>query len=207
MMLMAITGVAFLLLNVDRWLAAATLNTSAFAAYSFAWTLPLVAQQAQQIINTSVFPTMARSFVSGNARSAFRICAASSLLILMGGAISILPGFWVLKYCVHHWFPKYVDAIVIMPLFFGVAILRVSDYWSSFLLVARREGSLLLANIATLITGLLVWDLFIYSRATAPLQPADVALLPVILSALSYATVTGCALVVRLGQGGAQIRS
>jgi O-antigen/teichoic acid export membrane protein len=201
MTLMAITGVAFLLVNLDRWLAAARLSALEFAAYSFAWTVLMLAQSAQQIINTSIYPMMCRRFASNEPRRAFRVCMASSLFVLFAGGIAALPAYVVLKYCVYNWFPKYAGAVVVVPLFLAVAVLRVSDFWSSFVLAAGRENVLLFANTASVITGILLWSLWIYFPTGKALQPTDAALLALILSILSYTTVVGCAWATRLGQG------
>jgi O-antigen/teichoic acid export membrane protein len=201
MIMMAITGVAFLLLNLDRWIAAARLSTREFAAYSFAWTVPMLAQSVQAIINTSIYPMMCRRFAGGEPRRAFRVCVATSLFVLIAGTVGALPAFIVLKYCVYNWFPKYAGAVVIVPLFLAVAVLRVSDFWSSFLLATGREGILLLANTAAVIAGVLLWGLWIYVRVATPLQPADAALLALILTTLSYAIFMGCAWKARMGQG------
>ncbi|HTD90508.1 MAG TPA: hypothetical protein VK663_07585 [Burkholderiales bacterium] len=201
MILMAITGVGFLVVNLDRWLAAARLSALEFAAYSFAWTVLMLAQSAQQIINTSIYPMMCRRFASDEPRRAFRVCVASSLCVLFAGAVSALPAYLVLKYCVYTWFPKYTGAVVIVPLFLVVGVLRVSDFWSSFVLAAGHESTLLLANIVATIAGVLMWSLWINASGAKPLVPTDVALLALILSTLSYAIVIGCAWVARRSQG------
>lgn len=193
MMLLAITGLAFFLVNVDRWVAAAALSTSEFAAYSFAWTVPMLAQSAQQILNTSIFPTMARRFASGEARAAFRLCNTSSLLVLIGGAICSMPAFVVLRHCVYAWYPKYATAVVIIPIFMTVAVLRVSEFWTSFLIAVNRERLLMFANIGVGIAGLALWGLWIHAGTARGLRVPDVAVLALILSAMNYMTTMGCA--------------
>jgi O-antigen/teichoic acid export membrane protein len=200
MMLLAITGVAFLLSNIDRWIAAAELGTGQFAAYSFAWTVPMLAQSAQQILNTSIFPTMARRFASGQAAAAFRVCRITSLVVLIGGVLSSLPAFFVLRYFVDTWYPKYSTAVVIIPIFVAVAVLRVSEFWTSFLIAVNRERLLMFANVSVGVAGLALWGLWIHGDTSTALRAFDVAMLALILSALNYIATMGCAWMARRDQ-------
>lgn len=201
MTLMAITGVAFLLTNLDRWTAAARLTARDFAAYSFAWTILMLAQSVQAIINTSIYPMMCRRFASGEPRRAFRVCVASSLFVLTAGAASSLPAYLAIKYCVYGWFPKYTGAVAVVPIFLAVAVLRVSDFWSSFLLAAGREGILLIVNIASMAAGVVLWGLWIYCPATTQLRLLDAALLALVLCIVNYAFVLSCAWKTRMDAG------
>jgi O-antigen/teichoic acid export membrane protein len=205
--LMAITGIAFLLVSLDRWTAAAALTARDFAAYSFAWTVPSLAQGVQQILNTTIYPTMVRRFAASGPASAFRVCVAGSVLVLAGGAVGALPLFYVLKYCVVTWYPKYEAALSLVPVFMAVAVLRVADYWSSFLLAIGREGILLGANLLALVAGVLVWTLWVYLPLPGPLQPMQAALLALCLSGVSYAVAMGCAWTVRLHRVRARVYS
>jgi O-antigen/teichoic acid export membrane protein len=193
MTLLAITGVAFLLSNIDRWIAAAGLGIGEFAAYSFAWTVPMLAQSAQQILNTLVFPTMARRFASGQEGAAFRVCSISSLVVLIGGVLCSLPAFFVLRYSVEAWYPKYATAIAIIPIFVAVAVLRVSDFWTSFLIAVNRERLLVFANVGAGIAGLVLWSFWIHPGTATALRAPDVAVLALILSAINYMVTMGCA--------------
>jgi O-antigen/teichoic acid export membrane protein len=200
MMLLAITGVAFLLSNIDRWIAAAALSTGQFAAYSFACTVPMLAQSVHQILNTSIFPTMARRFASGQALAAFRVCSISSLVVLIGSLFCSLPAVFVLRYSVDAWYPKYTTAIVIIPIFVAVTVLRVSEFWTSFLIAVNRERLLMLTNLGVGIAGLALWILWIHGGTATTLRAPDVAVLALILSAINYLATMGCAWKVRRDQ-------
>lgn len=91
--LLAVASFSFFVTNADRWLAAQQLPVSAFAQYSFAWTVLMVAQSAQGVINASLFPLLARCFamrggycVQHNTQGfAFSLCRwCVSVLALMG---------------------------------------------------------------------------------------------------------------------------
>jgi hypothetical protein len=104
-----------------------------------------------------------------------------------------LPVSFVLRYSVDAWYPKYATAVVIIPIFVAVAVLRVSDFWTSFLIAVNREYLLMFANIAAGIAGLAVWRLWIHLGSATALRATDVAMLALVLSAINYIVTVGCA--------------
>lgn len=180
--LAAVGTVSFALLNIDRWVAAVRLDVGAFAGYSFAWIVLMMAQSVQAVINASMYPVLARRFASEGTRGAFRACKALSLFMLILGGICAIPSWYVLDFGIRRWFPTYSSVIGLLPIFLAVAVLRVSDFWSSYLLIIGREAVLLVFNIAAVAVGLVVWACLTRLWASRVLLPADVAVLALILT-------------------------
>jgi O-antigen/teichoic acid export membrane protein len=146
--LLALSIVGFLLTNVDRWIAAQSLDVQEFAHYAFAWMVLMVGQSAQTLINASVFPMLARRQAAVGLPRAYSVAARISLAGLAVAGLGALPLWWLLDYVVVHAFPAYQDARPLIGLFIAAAVLRVSDFWSSLLVIAGREAALLAANLA-----------------------------------------------------------
>ena len=186
--LLLVASLGFLVINADRWLAAQWLTTAAFAQYAFAWTLLMVAQSVQVVINASLYPMLARRYASGGRAAAFRIGAGASLGLLAAGIAASLPLWALLDYAITHWFPAYADARTLLPIFLVVAVLRVSDFWSSFMVVAGREAWLLVLNLSSVILSTAFWWLMTQpSRAT--LSTEQVAMLALLLATSGYGAV------------------
>jgi O-antigen/teichoic acid export membrane protein len=191
--LMAVMGVSFILQNADRWVAADQLGAERFAHYSFAWIVLMIAQSVQVVLNASLYPTLARRFARGGRLEAFRACVLASLGMLILGAICTAPLWFAFDIGVRRWFPIYQDAMYLLPWFLIVAVVRVSDYWSSYLLIVGREAQLLAINVASAVAGISAWAALIRPWQRSELQPYDVALLAVVLTIVSYGGAVGLA--------------
>jgi O-antigen/teichoic acid export membrane protein len=189
--LMAVMGVTFILLNADRWVAADRLGAARFAQYSFAWIVLMIAQSVQAIINASLYPMLARKFASGGRVAAFRACVLASVGMLMVGAICAAPLWFALGFAIPRWFPVYQDALYLLPWFLIVAVVRVSDFWSSYLLIVGREAPLLATRVASAVAGIAAWAALIRPWQRSELQSYDVALLAVVLTLVSYGCAVG----------------
>lgn len=155
--MMLIMVIGFGLLNADRWVASDRLDVEGFAHYSFAWIVLSIAQSAQAVVNASVYPLLARRFAEHGCRVAFGVCLRVSTAILIVGAVTAVPLYLILDYGIDRWYPRYGDARALIPLFLAIAVLRVSDFWTSFLLIAGLEAQLLKLNICAMAFGLLGW--------------------------------------------------
>ena len=186
--LLAVAAIGFLLMNIDRWVAVRLLQPIAFANYAFAWTVLMVAQSLQSVINTSIYPMLARRFASAGPAASFRIAARASIALLLACAITFWPAYWLLNVVVMRWFPAYAESGSIFGLFMFVAALRISDFWSSHLVIVGREKRLLLVTFAV---GAIVFGGWVYVFVFAPgvhgiTGMADVAWLAVALTVIGY---------------------
>ncbi len=186
--LMAIGGVSFFVTNVDRWVAVNRLSAKEFGTYSFAWIVLLIAQAVQLVVNASAYPLIARRFAVGGHRAAFLACAGLSGAALAVGMIVVVPAGAVLTYAVPHWFPMYADALIVLPIFLLVALLRVSDFWTSYLVITGRETQLLTLNCVVGFCGAAIWGVLVNWQLSR-LHPRQVALLALTLTSLSYLSV------------------
>jgi O-antigen/teichoic acid export membrane protein len=141
---------SFLTSAADRWLAATSLDLQQFGYYAFAWTSIAAAQTFQFLINASLFPLIGRRYWAKSARDAFRLTAALSLGLAGGGALAAAASAPFVGMVVARFFPHQAGAVALIEPLLIAAVLRVADFWSSFLLVVRRETLLLKLQIAVL---------------------------------------------------------
>lgn len=155
--LFSVSLVTFVLMNADRWLAASLMDAQQFAQYAFAWLVLMIAQSLQAIINAAAYTTVARRFAMGGRMLAFRLSAKASLVMLLGGGLLAIPVWLLLRAIIDYWYPDYGAAQVLLPLFLGIAVLRSSDFWTSYLLIIGRETRLLWLNLAASLVGAIFW--------------------------------------------------
>lgn len=185
--LLNVTIVSFALINADRWVAAELLSVAQFAQYSFAWVVLMVAQSAQAVINAVVFPMLARRFGAQGRRAAFSLSARASCAALASGAIAAVPLGLGLEALVARWFAEYLMAMQLLPLLLTVAVLRVADFWTSYLMVVGLEARLLRVTLFAGALSVIVWLAFVRPWAGGSVELRDVAVLAVALAATSFA--------------------
>lgn len=155
--LLAVMMVMWLVQNADRWVAERSLDIAGFACYAFASNAILVASQAQMMINAALFPKLARTYAAAGTRPAFRSAAGISAALAAAGLVAA-PAAWACwDLAVSRWYPQYAASTAIAPLLIAVGVLRVSDYWSSFLLIVGAETKLLRATAFTAIGAAGTW--------------------------------------------------
>jgi O-antigen/teichoic acid export membrane protein len=183
---LSVSMMAFVMLYVDRWIAAEVLNPRLFALYAFAWTVLMVAQSLQMIVNASVYPLIARRFASHGAGTAFNISLRMSVLALVAGSVLAVPVWWLFDLCVRRWLSAYAPAGELIALFVAVAILRVSDFWTSFLMIVGLEARLLALNISVAAGASVIWILWAQPWQVAQLTPWDIGLFAALLTFGGY---------------------
>lgn len=190
--LLAVASFGFLASNADRWFAAQQLTVSAFAQYSFAWTVLMVAQSLQVVVNAFLFPLLARCFAIRGGGIAYLTTVKASLSLLGFGTLMAVPLWVLLDYFIGRWFVAYQDASSLLPVFLVIAVLRLSDFWSSYLLVIGHETRLLALNVLSASLAIVIWLLSIRVDPNL-IQIKQVALLALLLATISYAVVAWAA--------------
>ena len=185
--LMIVSVVFFLVFNLDRWIAADRLGAIGFAHYAFAWIVLSAAQSAQGVVNAAVYPMLARRMARAGQASARRFCATLSVGVFFAGLVSIFPSWLVANHLVARWFPQYGDTGPLLLVFLCIAVFRVSDFWSSYLIVVGREWALLVWNLALSVVAIVLWIGQLLVRGTSRLEALDVATLAAGLAVCCYA--------------------
>lgn len=185
--LLAVMALSFVIVNVDRWVGAWVLDTDGFAQYAFAWIVLMVAQSTQVVINASLYPRLAQRFALAGAPAAFALARRASLSLLVFGAALAVPAWFAFRIVVECCFSTYGAAVSVLPLFLLVGVLRISEFWSSYLIVGGHERQLFLVNLTLLACGGLLWWLWFAQDARSDLL--DVAVLPALLATVGYATI------------------
>jgi hypothetical protein len=169
----------------------------AFAQFAFAGVLVLMAQSAQGMVNASVYPMLARRFALHGPEAAFRLCSRVSIAVLAAGVLLAWPGHVLATLAIERWFPAYRPAIGLLALLLAAALLRVSDFWSSFLMICGHERRLLRINIAVCVGGCLAW--LAAESASGGFHPTAAAFcrLTLLLAAASYLATATAAFALR----------
>jgi O-antigen/teichoic acid export membrane protein len=190
--MLGVTVVNFVLLNIDRWAGAAWLRPVDFAQFAFAGVLLLVAQSAQGMVNAAAYPMIARRYALHGPGAAFRLCSRTSLAALTTAVVLAWPGYHAGVWAIARWYPAYVPAVPLLNLLLAAAMLRVSDFWSSFLMICGHERVLLGTNVAVCALGFAVWFALESAGGGFAATPAAICRLTLLLAVASY-TVTAFA--------------
>jgi O-antigen/teichoic acid export membrane protein len=177
--------VAFVSSNLDRWIAAEHLERTAFGQYAFAWLTLVAAQSAQALLNSGLLPLLARRRAQSLEASAFRLTRLLSLSLLVGGLVLAWPLTSALSLTVDHALPKYGDALDLVAPMLLAAVLRLSDFWSSLLIVLEREGTVLAGQVIAVAAagaGFVLW----MSGTESPLTARSLAWLAFATALMSY---------------------
>lgn len=168
LLLLAGSLAAFASFNLDRWIAAEVLSREAFGQYAFAWIALLAAQSVQMLVNSGLLPLQARRAASGHPASAIRLTLLASGAMLAVSSVAGAIGGLLAVYSVERWLPNYAAAVSLLPVLIGAAVLRVSDFWSSLLVVQKRESELLAVQLGSVAVSGLGFAAWIWSTGEAP---------------------------------------
>lgn len=183
--LLAVSSLSFAVLNADRWIAARWLTTNDFGQYAFAWTLFSIAQSIQLIINSSVYPMLSQKYASHGKANCFSFVVKLSLSFLVCGIILSGTFFYVSDLFLNDLFPKYSRSLALFPIFLIVVSFRISDFWSSFLIVTGQEMKALLSLITTTVSVVCLWLLFLYNEKDG-FSLISIAVLALLITLTSY---------------------
>lgn len=182
--LLAVMMATCLVQNADRWMAERTLDVAGFASYAFASNAILVASAAQMVMNAALFPKLVRTYAASGAGPAFRSAAGFSAALAAAGLV-VAPAMWACwDLSVSRWYPQYTVSATVAPLLIAVGVLRVSDYWSSFLLIVGAENRLLRATATAALGAVGAW--WLLGGSSAPASVASVAWLALSLAGATY---------------------
>ncbi|MBO9194825.1 hypothetical protein J5277_11970 [Rhizobium sp. 16-449-1b] len=169
--------------SMDRWLSSLTLQPADFAEYSFASITMTAAFALQGLINASVFPMIAKRSAIHGVRSAYRLALLSAFGTLGIFLVAIVPAIYVAEFLILQLYPKYSDAIPLIPILAIAAAFRISDFWSSFLVIRDREKTSLLINMVAAGTAFVIWLL---TRFGARTPEAGIAYMAAFVAASTY---------------------
>ncbi|HWH81914.1 MAG TPA: hypothetical protein VNU71_06735 [Burkholderiaceae bacterium] len=149
--LMAGGTAAFGLANADRWVGALTLSAPDFGIYAFGAILVSIAQTLQATINAALLPWLARLHLSDPAR-ALRVAAGTSVGLMMTLLLAGMALIPAMAWLVHTFFDRYIAVLPLLPWFVATAAARLSEFWSTWLVVTRRESTALWVQLSALPT-------------------------------------------------------
>lgn len=156
--------VASLSTSVDRWVGAKVLDVFAFGEYSFALTAMLSALYLQSIINASAFSIFSVKFADAGSRACFAMVAKFSFGLLGLSLLASAVVHPVLIALIPQLFPDYGDISSYLHLLLIAASFRVSEYFSSYLVIARNERASLISTIASvLIAAAITFGLYAFA--------------------------------------------
>jgi O-antigen/teichoic acid export membrane protein len=190
--LLLVSLLAFALTYADRWGAATVLDARQFANYAFAGTILAVGLSAQALVNASVYPMLARLYARSGQAACFELCTRISIAALLGSLVLAVPAYLALQWAIAHWYPAYDIAPALVAPFLVVAAFRVSDFWSSYLMIVGYQGRLLRTNLLSGAVAALAWGIATEATGRAK-TPASFAWLAVSLALAGTAAVAWAA--------------
>lgn len=170
-------------ISMDRWLSSFVLEPAEFAEYSFASIAMTAALALQGLVNASVFPMIAKRSTIHGVKSAYRLAALTAFGTLAIFLVAIVPAVYVADFLILRFYPKYQDAIPLIPILAIAAAFRISDFWTSFLMIRDRERTSLLVNIGAAATAFVIWLL---TRFGADTPEAGIAYMAACVASLTY---------------------
>lgn len=184
--ILLLSGVVnFASINIDRWIAAQGLEVASFAEYAFASTILLVGQSAQSIINASVFPALSRNYALNGKFSAFSMACKLSFGIFIIGILVSYISLEILYLIMQQYFIKYININIILPFITTAAVFRLSDFWTSYLIIIGNEKKLLFYSIFNILISLILW-LLIINFDIVYINIRDISILAMFLSISSF---------------------
>lgn len=152
------TLLIFISTSVDRWLAADHLTIVEFGSYSFAWISVSIALSVQALLNAGLFPLIAHKRTAVSNAAALRMSAFISIGLL---ALGLLGSYFVnliALWAIPIWYVKYTLALPLLPILLAAAAFRVSNFWSSYLIIAHKQNAMLVTQIVMISTlALSIW--------------------------------------------------
>ncbi|NRP60360.1 hypothetical protein XMD564_001972 [Marinobacterium sp. xm-d-564] len=139
--LMMLMLVSFGAENIDRWLSVFFLDKPSQALYSFSMIIVLAAQSFQVVLNSSLYPILAQK--PERMKENYILILKIAFTLIISGFLCYIPFSYFLEFYLPIYFADYVDILNFFPLVYTLAIIRVSDFWSSYLLICRRERILI----------------------------------------------------------------
>ena len=177
--------VGFVVQSGDRWIAATLLSTEEFALYAFASIILVLAQSLQALANVLVFPSLAKTYaLAGSKPAALKAIRYSFFLLAVAGLLAV-PALWIVAIGIERFFSAYAQTQDFLYLFTLIAVLRLSDFFSSFLVIAGRERHLLSISIGSAALPLTVW-LSYYGFNTTGANTISIAWLAAVVVLLNY---------------------
>jgi O-antigen/teichoic acid export membrane protein len=187
--LLLVSLLGFALTYSDRWIAASWLDAHDFANYAFAGTVLAIGLSAQSLVNASAYPMLARLYAREGQRACFVLCSKLSLIALAGSLVLAIPAYFVLDAAVRRWYPAYDVALALLAPFLLVAAFRVSDFWSSYMMITGFQGRLLKVNLLAGAAAASLWAAAVRPWEPAGRAPGQFASLAVLLAVIGYAAV------------------
>lgn len=185
--------VSFFSFGVDRWLAATYLTLSQFGHYSFAWMALAAAQSAQFLLNAGIFPLLAHREALHPGGGARKLTIAVSTALLVLGAAAALMLFPIAQAAISRFYPQHLDSLpLLMPLVLA-AIFRISDFWSSYLIIIKRERIVLMIQASSLLISVGAWAAWVLTGDVAP-TPYSFSILALSTAVLSFTAMAATTL-------------
>jgi O-antigen/teichoic acid export membrane protein len=162
--------VASLSISVDRWIGAKVLDVAAFGQYSFALTAMLSALYLQSIINASAFSIFSVKFADEGARACFATVTKFSFGLLGVSLMASAILHPVLVALIRQFFAEYGDIGRYLYLLLIAASFRVSEYFSSYLVISRHERTSVFSTVGSVLVAVAVTFAFYAVSLTKDLE-------------------------------------
>jgi O-antigen/teichoic acid export membrane protein len=182
--LLKLQGMITVLFMLDRWVGVSVLSAHQFGIYSVALIVMMAFENLQAIIGVPAYPVLNRLMAAGDAAAGYRHAFKLSVGLLLTGLLLCVPGTWILHLLVRHFLPQYVDALDVIGIILVAGILRVSNFFGTFCILADQER--FMSQIALGIALVTVSVVLVAHASGAELTPVHVACVSLAISIATF---------------------
>jgi O-antigen/teichoic acid export membrane protein len=141
--LFMLSAFGFFIANADRWIAGIYFDKQKFGLYSFGFLILTISQSVQAIINVVTFPSISNIYQIYGAKKAFIYTKKIAILAITIAACFLPFFFFLANFMIGRFYPSFFSVKYVIALFMIVSLFKISDFWSSFLIISGKEKILL----------------------------------------------------------------
>ena len=182
--LLKLQGMITVLFMLDRWIGVSVLSAREFGIYSVALIVMMAFENLQAIIGVPAYPVLNRLMAAGDAVAGYRHAFKLSVGLLLTGLLLCVPGTWILHVLVRNFLPQYVDALNVIGIILVSGILRVSNFFGTFCILADQER--FMSQIALGVALVTISAVFLAYTNGAVLGPMHVAGISLTISLATF---------------------
>jgi len=173
-------GVLFALLSLDKWWGVFLLSDKEYGIYSFGLILLTIFDTCQQILNISLYAYFGKLFAAKQSNIAYKMATCTFIVLILLGGLFYIPCTNIIEWSVVTFFPKYNEALTVMNFIFLAGLIRCTNFFSSYCIMADLEIKLSVALL--FFAAILSLGILVLSFLGIHFDLQRIALLPLIIA-------------------------
>lgn len=175
--LLQLQGMITVIYMLDRWIGVSVLSAREFGIYSVALIVLVAFENLQAIIGVPAYPVLSSLISKDDHAAGYRYAFRISARLLAVGMLLSVPGTFLIDFLIGRFLPQYIEAEAVIHLVLLAGILRVSNFFGTFCILADQEQimSRIAIGIAATVVALAFLG-YLLGVAFTPLHIAAAAL-------------------------------